>query len=368
MAEEVSLDEIKKIIEEGQKKKKSEEAPRVKVESVDEIVRRMREKYEQEGRYLVEEGKEEELEVVPTVLQAGGPENLPEHENPFVRAIGRIYLRIRGLVDAILGRIVPKGFVKRLDVDLYAANIPLTGKQYLAIVGTLALLLSVLIFLILLPLTVYAPLVAIAFFFLFLAFLLTYPRRRAYSRSIVAEKQLPYALRHLVVIIRSGMGLYQALRAVARGGYGVLSEEFSRTLEEIDSGLSTEAALSNLALRMRSKGMKRTVAQIVRALRIGGNITNVIMDIARDVAFEQRMRVAEFAERLNVFGIMYLFGAVVFPLMFAIIAAVGYSPVSMEMLRGFQIDPTVLAVLYLAAIPMFMILFLTLIRKWDPTG
>ncbi len=386
MAEEVSWDDLKKQIVEDAKKKRSTPSPaprkqnKSQIESVDEILKRLQEEYQKEGAYIKEdEVEEKEVDIkdilAPSVTISGSPEDLAEYESPLISVVGKIYLRFRGFFDGLLRKIADQKYLKQLDWDLYAANIPFTGLQYLAFILVLSLTLSIAVFVLSIPffvvkaprLALVGP-IAIAFFTFALVYVFgrSYPRSRARSRSKAAEKHLPFALRHLAVEIRAGMGLYQAMRAVAEADYGILSEEFKRTLKEIDEGKSTEVALTNLAMRMQSKGIRRAIANILRAVRIGGNLSDAIMNVANDVSFEQRMRVASYGEKLNFFSVIFMFMAVVFPVMLAMIATIGYAPTGSNLLKAFQLDPKLLGTMYLAVFPGFLLLFLYFVRASDP--
>ena len=380
----MNLEDLKKqIVGDSKREKTSAERKKVLKEidtSVDEIIERVREKYEQEGAYIREDDlSDAEIDVnkllTPEITVSGSPEDLAEHENAIIRAIGQLYLRFSGLFDRLLHMFTDSSALKRLDWDLYAANMPFTGAQYAAFLAVLSVILGVVSFVLSIPLFVRYPSlvaalapIAIGIMVFALTFIigLRYPKSRAAARSRAAERYLPFALRHLAVEIRAGAGLYQAMRAVAEADYGVLSEEFRRVLKEIDEGKSTEAALSNFAARMYSKGIRRAVSTLLRAVRIGGNLSEPIMELAKDVSFEQRMKVAAFGEKLNFFSVLFMFGAVVFPVMLAMIATIGNAPTGGNLLAAFRLPTPLLAVIYVVAFPGFLLLFLWFIRMLDP--
>ncbi len=367
--EEIDLKKLKEIVSEEKEKTEPQ------IQSVDEIVEKVLKKYEEEGAFTAEEGVEYqpiESLITPSISISGSPEELERAESPLARLAGKVYSAARNFWDSIAGKLFETAFVRRLDLDLYAAGMPYTGLQYAIFSLIVSVLAGALSFAVLTVYAVFsgnivAPLVSIAVFAFLLALLIRYPRSVAASRARAAEKQLPYALRHLAVLLRSGAGFFQALKMVAAADYGVLSEEFARTVREIEEGKSTQEALSNLAIRMKgSRGMRRAVAQLLRALRIGGRISDVITDIARDVSFEMRERVAEYGERLNVFGIFFMFLAVVFPVMIAMLSAVGYSPSSQAILSAFRIPVPTLQLLYLVVFPVAILGYLHLIHAMDP--
>ena len=81
------------------------------------------------------------------------------------------------------------------------------------------------------------------------------------------------------------------------------------------------------AERNKSQGLQRAVTQISRALRTGGNLSEIISTIADDVSFETRMKIRDYTELLNLISIGYIMIAVVAPVMITILAAVTQLPV-----------------------------------------
>ena len=110
-----------------------------------------------------------------------------------------------------------------------------------------------------------------------------YPKIKKQNDYASFSKELPYALRQLATELRSGRSLFDSLDSVASSDYGILSLEFSRVLEEIKYGESTENAFLNLEKRVDSKALSRVIYEILTSLRIGANLSNSLSIIADDV-------------------------------------------------------------------------------------
>ena len=80
-----------------------------------------------------------------------------------------------------------------------------------------------------------------------------YPKIKKQNDYASFSKELPYALRQLATELRAGRSLFDSLDSVANSDYGILSLEFSRVLEEIKYGESTENAFLNLEKRVDLK-------------------------------------------------------------------------------------------------------------------
>ena len=140
-----------------------------------------------------------------------------------------------------------------------------------------------------------------------------YPKIKKQNEYASFSKELPYALRQLATELRSGRSLFDSLDSVASSDYGILSLEFSRVLEEIKYGESTENAFLNLEKRVDSKALSRTIYEILTSLRIGANLSNSLSIIADDVNFDIRMKLKEYSEKLNAFVMIYTFLAILAP-------------------------------------------------------
>ncbi|BDZ66657.1 type II secretion system F family protein [Methanobacterium ferruginis] len=101
-------------------------------------------------------------------------------------------------------------------------------------------------------------------------FIVYLPKIKMGGRSTAASRELPFALRQMATELRAGIGLHDSMRSVAMSGYGPLSEEFARALEEIKYGETTEKALVDMSERINSEGLTRAIHQITRTLTSGG--------------------------------------------------------------------------------------------------
>ncbi len=375
-----ALDQLKRVFSGGEKKKeKREEAVDIDEVVIDEIVKRVLERYKEEGTYIPQEEETpesiKEIILARTIASKTAPP-LENHPSNLVRTLGNLYKHLKGIVDRLSEKLVNNKLMRRVDLALYSANIKLTATQYVSIVLTISLILSIITFLLFPLLTlnfgllalVSAPIAAIAVFFLTFLLGIYYPERKAKARGAEMEKELPFALRHLAVVIRSGMSLYNAIESIASANYGILSEEFRRTLREISEGKTTEEALESLALRSHSKGVRRTVSQIIRALRIGGNLSDAVERIAEDLTFEQLARVKEFSEKLNMVGIVFMFVGIVFPTLLAILNGIGNAPLGVNLLASFAMPESLLVSIYIIGIPLFMLIMILFVKKTDPLG
>lgn len=186
------------------------------------------------------------------------------------------------------------------------------------------------------------------------------PKIKIQNNTLYFSRELPYALRQLSTELKSGKSLFNALESVVNADYGVLSSEFSRTLEEIKYGENTEDAFIHLENRIKSEALSRVIREILSTLRIGGNLANSLSIIAEDINFEMRMKLKDYAQRLNAFIMIYTFIAILAPvvLLTLLLAA--------STVLGDFVPGDLLLVLYGVFFPMLIIFLGFMIKKLEP--
>ena len=186
------------------------------------------------------------------------------------------------------------------------------------------------------------------------------PNLQRGSRSNEASRELPFALRQMATELRAGIGMHDSMRSVALSGYGPLSEEFGRALEEIKYGETTEKALTDMSDRINSEGLKRAVYQITRTLSSGGDLAKTLNVIAEDTAYELRMKLKDYAQKLNSFTMIYMFVAILGPVitMIMLIAA--------STVMGAILPPVLLMIMYLFLFPLIVVFMAFMIKRLEP--
>lgn len=195
-------------------------------------------------------------------------------------------------------------------------------------------------------------LIAIAIFY--------YPKIKKQNEYSSFSKELPFALRQLATELRSGKSLFDSLDSIVKSDYDVLSLEFSRVLEEIKYGESTETAFLNLEKRVDSKALSRVIYEILTSLRIGANLSGSLSIIAEDVNFDMRMKLKEYSEKLNAFIMIYTFLAILAPviLLTMLLAA--------SVVIGDLVPGDLILILYSVFFPMIIVFLGVTIKKLEP--
>ena len=261
---------------------------------------------------------------------------IPDQSNDsFLSFVGRFYGSFTPTVAYLANVLAKVPGSANLRNDLDASDINMNPEAFVVaatvaamiVAGFSAVLVPIFALVLKQPvLSAFTPIVALVMFFVTGVFALTFPRTNAEQKAIKINRELPFALRHLSTQIKAGVSFHRALSSVAAADYGILSVELTKVLRDLEKGNSTEDALLSLARRNRSAGLKKAVIQINRSLKTGGNLSEIIKDIANDVSFEYQMRVRDFVEKLNIINVVFTMIAVVGPVVITIISAVSQLP------------------------------------------
>ena len=197
-------------------------------------------------------------------------------------------------------------------------------------------------------------------FVLIVILILYYPKFKRQSDYSSFSKELPYALRQLATELRSGKSLFDSMSSIVDSDYGIVSLEFSRVLEEIKYGESTEDAFLNLDKRVGSQALSRVIYEILTSLRVGANLSASLAIIADDVNFDIRMKLKEYSEKLNAFIMIYTFLAILAPviLLTMLLAA--------SVVIGDLVPGDLVLILYSVFFPMIIIFLGFAIKKLEP--
>lgn len=187
-----------------------------------------------------------------------------------------------------------------------------------------------------------------------------YPQIKEKNDYSDLNRELPYALRHMGTELKSGKGLHDTLATIRNAGYGSLSKELTRVLEEIKYGKSTEDSLLEMSHRVKSEGLSRTVHQIIGTLRVGGNLANNLDIIAKDISFEAQIKLKEYSQKLNSFILIYTFIAILAPVIILIML------MASSTVMGDVISGNLLLIIYGLFFPLVVTFMGIFIKKLEP--
>ncbi|MEM4295707.1 MAG: type II secretion system F family protein [Candidatus Anstonellales archaeon] len=156
----------------------------------------------------------------------------------------------------------------------------------------------------------------ISFFYLFLfvfIFGLAYPRAKIVDLSKSIDKDLSILLSDIIIQLKSGVLLYDALVSAGTANYGLASKKINEMIRKISQGYSERAAMQELALTIRSEFMKTTMWRIVSSLRIGGNVVYLLDAITKTVKEYNEREMKMYIDLINIGLMFFLLLGVVLP-------------------------------------------------------
>ena len=364
--------------------KDNSEAPKVDLDAVQNIVSKIKDKDRAKGvsgnisethmkelRDIISEGKLAKLNVdTEAKLLANSTSELD-------KGAVKIYKAVPGFINYVVKSIIKKSIGRKIAFYLYSADIKKTLVQHLVLSVIYSLLVTFFIGILTLGIiAIINPLFLIIWpfivIFIFLmavgGFAYLVPMQKAKTRGVMIDTELPYVLRHISTELQAGIGLYKTLQSVAKNDYGVLSQEMSRTIMEIENGTDTKTALRHMALRSQSKSFNIAIFHIVRTLNTGGNLSQSIDSVADSVSFDLLEASKQFGEKMNFFGIIFIFVAIVLPVFLAILSAIANAPIGQggELFLPGILTPTLLAVVYVVVMPAIFVFIAYYIKMIEP--
>ncbi|MEM5834338.1 MAG: type II secretion system F family protein [Candidatus Aenigmatarchaeota archaeon] len=244
---------------------------------------------------------------------------------PFKTEVALNYARKFFGVSKEMAKLFPS-----LSYELKQAKVDLNPREYIALAiftafFYFALMIFITIFLGIIsnplnPLAAFTPTylvtmlsldIGITFFVFY--YVILYPKMLLIKKIRLLERDLLYALRHLLIQVRSGVTLFNAMVSVAAGDYGLVSEEFEEAVKEINAGVSEIEALENMSFRNPSLYFRRVIWQLVNGMRAGSDIATTLREIVNGLAIDQRIEIRRYGAQLNPMALMYLMTAVIIP-------------------------------------------------------
>lgn len=184
------------------------------------------------------------------------------------------------------------------------------------------------------------------------------PKIKAKNISRNIEKNLPYALRHMLIEVSSGISLYQAMVSVSQD-YEEASDEFERIVSDIQGGKSQIEAIEDSIARTESQMYRRTQWQLINSIKSGANVTTTLESLVDTILEEQKLEVQNYGEDLNPFILMYLMLAVIFPSLGVTLMIV------LSSFTGFEIDQLIFYGI-VGGLVVFQLFFLNLLKSRRP--
>lgn len=171
------------------------------------------------------------------------------------------------------------------ELKAQQANLPVTGQEYMMLVGGSALFVFVLLAIATLQLS--EPLL---FAVGWVAFASLYVQFKAKRRMKQFTNQLGDAIAMMSNAIKSGFTFQQAMDIVAKEIKGPISDEFVRALNEIQLGVTLEEALEGICQRVKDDDFEMVAMSVVIQRQVGGNLSQILDTVGETIRDRIKLR------------------------------------------------------------------------------
>lgn len=220
-------------------------------------------------------------------------------------------------VGTAFGKIMPLS-----DTDMKKAEMPVSAKEYATMGLVIILFYFTFFFLIFFVLSfrIFNQLdfilpFAVSAIFSFLVFvqIVAYPILHINKKVADLDRNLVFALRTILVQIRSGVSLFDSMKVVAEGNYGAVSKEFRKAVDQISTGTIQEVSLEKIAEYNPSIYFRRTIWQIVNGMRAGADISTVLGESVNTLTDAQSIQIRNYESQMKVLSLVYMMLGVIVP-------------------------------------------------------
>lgn len=273
----------------------------------------------------------------------------------------RRYLKVAGSLEPAFSHV---------SLDLVQAGIDLTLRQHIAVsiyqsvsktvmvnvgIVVIGLIIGLDVMFIAKILLLFVPVVFAMMFYTSMY----RPQVAAKRKARMIEQELPNALRHLLIEIRSGVPIYNAFVAVS-DGYGVASEQFKTIVRDINAGKSEVEAIENSIYINPSLSFRRSFWQLLNAMKTGTDIEKPLSNIVDDIIKEQLISIKRYGQELNPWTLMYMMFAVIMPSL-----GITFMIILSTFTGSSIVSPMMLGII-LSGLIIFQMFFLSLIKTKRP--
>jgi len=256
----------------------------------------------------------------------------------------------------------------RLDSQLEKAGFDLDARSYISISMLGAAFMSVLFFFVVYLLSirmffnglVYGALTGVAMFFIIIFYNTRYPNLLLIKKSRNLEKNMVYAMKHILVQVKSGVPLFNAIVTVSEKDYGEMSVQMKRLVKEVETGTPLESVLDEMALDTNSEHFRRALWQLSNSLKSGVEISDTLVGIISNLVHDQRIAIRRYGAQLNPLTLVYMMIAVILP-------ALGITlMIVMSSFSGTAVPKSMFYIL-LFGVAAFQFVFIGMIKSKRPT-
>ncbi len=155
-------------------------------------------------------------------------------------------------------------------------------------------------------------------FFLVLNYILKIPKLKVLMKKADLDSKLIYALDHMIIRLKAGATLFDAIKSIAISNYGELSKDFLELVKKIEGGMDEASAFESYAAITPSQYLRKVAWELAISVRSGGNVVTVLETLTKDLVEKSEIEIKNYASKLNLYLLMYMVLSIVLPALFII--------------------------------------------------
>lgn len=155
-------------------------------------------------------------------------------------------------------------------------------------------------------------------------YLMFYPDALILRRKREMDYEILFAGRHLLIALKSGMPLFDAMAGLTRG-YGEVSREFKRIVERTNLGTPMSQAIREVAQASPSSYFVRIITQIANSLASGADVANAVEIATDQITREQMIQLKEYGQKLTPLVMFFMVLGIILPSIGIVIMTVLFS-------------------------------------------
>ncbi len=188
---------------------------------------------------------------------------------------------------------------------------------------------------------------------------LNYPTQKSKSNSKSIERDILFAARDMIISLRSGMPLFNAITSISTG-YGEASREFAKIVERVQLGIPLEDAIDQTVSESKSVSFRRIMLQAAVSVRAGADVVNALQSVIDQLSQERIIELRRYGQRLNAIAMFYMLFGIIMPSM-----GIAVVTILTTFIAIFTVNVTVLEAA-LAGIIFLQIVFMEMITGSRP--
>jgi len=285
---------------------------------------------------------------------------------PFMFYPEKLVHRFSNIFLSSSKRMVAKN--KKMQLYFSQANFPLKPDRYIAMAMATTLLNFIIfsaLFIILLKIanaTIwYGLLIGLVIAFFMYMQQLNYPKLIIMKRVRNINVNLLPAIRALMIQLNAGVTFFNALKNIAKSNYGLISDEFQKAINAMESGVPAVEALENVSRNNPSIFFRRAIWQIITGIQVGADISIVLKEIVHSLVQEQLTEIQAYGGRLSPMAMFYMVVSIIFPAL-----GITFVMILSTFIQGLGDNYQVIIFSILGFVVLLQIVFLGMIKSRRP--